>query len=96
MANNPAGVETGTTQTTGIDLTNCISYFDGCNNCMVQSGQVTACTRMYCETPSEPKCLEYTRTGSESTDSESTDNIVKNITPTEFSIIDSKYEISLQ
>lgn len=45
--------------TTGIDLTNCISYFDGCNNCMVVSGEVTSCTKMYCKTPEAPKCLEY-------------------------------------
>lgn len=30
---------------------------------MVQSGQVTACTKMYCETPTAPKCLEYANTG---------------------------------
>ena len=59
MTNTPAVVETGATQTTGIDLTNCIRYFDGCNNCSVKDGKADACTRMYCETPSEPKCLEY-------------------------------------
>lgn len=47
-------------QATGIDLTNCISYFDGCNHCSVKDGKADACTLMYCETPSEPKCLEYT------------------------------------
>jgi len=51
---------------TGIDLSNCISYFDGCNNCSVKDGKADACTLMYCETPSEPKCTEYT-TGSEAT-----------------------------
>lgn len=60
--------QTGNVETwaigTWIDLTNCVSYFDGCNNCMVMSGEVTACTKMYCETPSEPKCLQYD-TGSE-------------------------------
>ncbi len=59
MANNPAIVETGAVQTTGIDLTNCVSYFDGCNNCSVKDGKADACTLMYCETPSAPKCLEY-------------------------------------
>lgn len=44
---------------TGIDLTNCISYFDGCNNCSVKDGKPDACTLMYCETPAEPKCNEY-------------------------------------
>lgn len=49
---------------TGIDLTNCVSYFDGCNNCTVKDGKADACTLMYCETPSEPKCLQYA-TGTE-------------------------------
>lgn len=44
---------------TWIDLTNCVSYFDGCNNCSVKDGKPEACTEMYCETPSEPKCLQY-------------------------------------
>jgi putative hemolysin len=26
---------------------------------MVKDGQVMACTRMYCETPTEPKCIRY-------------------------------------
>lgn len=42
-----------------IDLTNCISYFDGCNNCSVENGRPNACTLMYCETPTEPKCNQY-------------------------------------
>lgn len=42
-----------------IDLTNCVSYFDGCNTCTVKDGELEACTLMYCETPAEPKCLEY-------------------------------------
>ena len=54
--------------TIGMDLTsgkqaaidpNCISYFDGCNNCTVENGRPIACTLMYCETPEEPKCNEY-------------------------------------
>ena len=51
------------TTSTGIDLSNCTSYFDGCNTCFVQGGQIGGCTRMYCETPAEPKCLEYVQTG---------------------------------
>ena len=35
----------------------CASYFDGCNTCNV--GAVLACTMMFCDTPQEPKCLEY-------------------------------------
>ncbi|MEI7919151.1 MAG: hypothetical protein WCH65_02870 [bacterium] len=59
--------------TIGIDMTsngkqkaidpNCTSYFDGCNTCMVSGGIIGGCTKMYCETPSEPKCLEYVNTG---------------------------------
>jgi len=52
----------GSTASTGVDLTNCESYFDGCNTCTVVSGQVQACTEMYCETPAEPQCLQYTWT----------------------------------
>lgn len=44
---------------TWIDLTNCVSYFDGCNNCSVKDGKADACTLMYCEKPTEPKCLQY-------------------------------------
>jgi len=46
-----------------VNLTGCISYFDGCNTCSVVSGQVQACTEMFCETPATPQCLEYERTG---------------------------------
>ena len=60
--------------TTGIDLTNCTSYFDGCNNCSVKNGKADACTLMYCETPSEPKCLQYA-TGKEKTTTEPTKNV---------------------
>ena len=35
----------------------CASYFDGCNTCNV--GTVLGCTMMFCETPQEPKCLEF-------------------------------------
>lgn len=60
--------------TIGIDLTarsgkqkaidpSCTSYFDGCNTCMVSGGVIGGCTRMYCETMAEPKCLEYVNTG---------------------------------
>jgi hypothetical protein len=52
---------------TGIDLTNCVSYFDGCNNCSVKDGKPDACTLMYCETPTEPKCLQYATENNEPT-----------------------------
>ncbi len=42
---------------------NCISYFDGCNTCMVSGGIIEWCTKMFCETPAEPQCLEYIWTG---------------------------------
>ena len=61
MHGNPdAAMPTEACTTSGeIDLTNCISYFDGCNNCTVKDGKPDACTLMYCETPAEPKCNEY-------------------------------------
>ena len=41
----------------------CESYFDGCNTCSVPKdpyfGGRLGCTYLYCETPKEPKCLEY-------------------------------------
>lgn len=50
-------------QWTGIDLTNCLSYYDGCNTCMVSWWIIEWCTKMFCETPAEPQCLEYAYTG---------------------------------
>jgi putative hemolysin len=38
---------------------NCISWYDGCNNCFVENGVITACTLMYCETPAEAYCMQY-------------------------------------
>ncbi len=46
------------TPSNGVDLMSCQSYFDGCNTCMVQSGQIVGCTKMMCETLEEPKCLK--------------------------------------
>ncbi len=65
-----ATTQTGTVST-GIDLTNCVSYFDGCNHCSVKDGKADACTLMYCEKPTEPKCLQYA-TGTETTTTTST------------------------
>ena len=45
--------------TTGVDLTHCLSYYDGCNTCSVVDGRVSACTLMYCENPGKAKCIEY-------------------------------------
>jgi len=45
----------------GVDLTNCKTYFDGCNNCMVGPEGQLGCTRMFCpeEVKSQPRCLEF-------------------------------------
>jgi putative hemolysin len=37
----------------------CISWYDGCNTCGAENGELTMCTLMYCETPSKPYCKEY-------------------------------------
>lgn len=39
---------------------NCVSWFDGCNNCFVIDGEVGGCTRKYCpeEAMQEPRCLK--------------------------------------
>ncbi len=53
-----------------IDLTNCVSYFDGCNHCSVKDGKPDACTLMYCDKPTEPRCDQYATgnvTGTEDT-----------------------------
>jgi hypothetical protein len=36
----------------------CVRWFDGCNNCAVKDGQLLGCTLMYCSEPAEGKCLE--------------------------------------
>lgn len=41
------------------DLSNCESYFDGCNNCSVVDWELSACTLMYCENPWPAKCTKY-------------------------------------
>lgn len=52
-------VDTWIVEIPSIDLTNCVSYFDGCNNCSVKDGKPEACTEMYCATPSQPRCTQY-------------------------------------
>jgi hypothetical protein len=52
------GINMPATPSNGVDLMSCQSYFDGCNTCMVQSGQIVGCTKMMCETLEEPKCLK--------------------------------------
>ena len=34
------------------------SYNDGCNTCHFVSGDVAACTMMFCENPGKPYCIE--------------------------------------
>jgi len=50
-----------------IDLTNCISYYDGCNTCGVVDGKISGCTEIGCDGgdySKGAKCLEY-KAGSE-------------------------------
>lgn len=51
---------------TGVNLESCALYFDGCNNCQVQEGKITACTKKYCDQTStgKPVCLETTQSDS--------------------------------
>lgn len=44
---------------------NCVSWYDGCNNCTVVNGEVSACTLMYCETPAQAYCMEYSNSESQ-------------------------------
>ena len=38
----------------------CVSWFDGCNNCIVMDNGGLACTGMYCEEAlDKPYCLQY-------------------------------------
>ena len=52
-----------TDETETMDLTDCLSYFDGCNTCSVSGGVIGGCTKMFCQEPAEPQCLEYIWTG---------------------------------
>jgi len=36
----------------------CRSFFDGCNNCFRESGEMAACTRMACAVYQQPRCLD--------------------------------------
>lgn len=40
-------------------LTNCVSYYDGCNTCRVNNGRLSGCTRMMCFREDSPRCLQY-------------------------------------
>ena len=42
----------------------CISWYDGCNTCMVSQGNILGCTRMMCFRKSEPYCRGYSNSNS--------------------------------
>lgn len=47
------------TQTSNTDIPkDCITWFDGCNTCAVTVSGL-ACTKKYCETMEEPRCIAY-------------------------------------
>jgi len=58
----------------------CTSRFDGCNNCFVEDGKVAGCTKMYCETPSEPKCMQFANTDEKQDTEATTPTIPENCT----------------
>merc|ERR1719483_747267 len=37
----------------------CTSWFDGCNTCGCEGGEVSFCTEMFCVRPEEPYCMAY-------------------------------------
>jgi hypothetical protein len=41
----------------------CVSWYDGCNTCRVNNGQLGGCTRMMCFREDEPRCLQYATSG---------------------------------
>jgi len=54
----PAPVPLVDTSSQGIP-SNCVSWFDGCNHCMVRNSQIVACSQMICITQGTPTCLSY-------------------------------------
>tara|TARA_Y100001970_G_C14238065_1_gene863145 strand:- start:43 stop:1437 length:1395 start_codon:yes stop_codon:yes gene_type:complete len=43
--------------------TNCISWYDGCNTCQVNNGQIGACTRMMCFRNDRAYCTRFQTSG---------------------------------
>lgn len=41
----------------------CVSWYDGCNTCQVNNGQLGACTRMMCFRMDNPYCLSFQTSG---------------------------------
>lgn len=42
---------------------NCLSWFDGCNTCLVQEGVLRGCSRLMCFTEGNPHCLSFNLVG---------------------------------
>ena len=38
---------------------NCVSWFDGCNNCFVKNGEIRGCTRKFCAEKETPRCQKF-------------------------------------
>lgn len=38
---------------------NCVSWYDGCNNCSIENGELLACTEKACEIYDKPYCKTY-------------------------------------
>ena len=38
------------------DYSDCLTWFDGCNNCRVMNGGMLACTRKFCSTTTKAYC----------------------------------------
>ncbi len=41
----------------------CVAWYDGCNNCQVNNGQLGACTRMMCFRMDNPRCTRFETSG---------------------------------
>ena len=39
---------------------NCVTWYDGCNTCSIDHGEIQGCTMMYCFTQAEPYCQVFT------------------------------------
>ena len=45
------------------EMTNCVSWYDGCNTCSVVGGELGACTKLMCFREDTPRCLSYIDSG---------------------------------
>ncbi len=41
---------------------NCLTWYDGCNTCMVNNGILGACSRIMCFRIDTPRCIQYVST----------------------------------